>query len=80
LLKGQWQVLGIGLFEEGSESMWRVNDIADVGTAARLSGMTGVIDIALFKMGSDVEVTENYKMKRVMISGNSNVLQQTLWY
>jgi hypothetical protein len=42
--------------------------------------MTGVIDIALFKMGSDVEVTENYKMKRVMISGNSNVLQQTLWY
>jgi S1-C subfamily serine protease len=80
LLKGQWQVLGIGLFEEGSESMWRVNDIADVGTAARLSGMTGVIDIALFKLGSDVEVTENYKMKRVMISGNSNVLQQTLWY
>ncbi len=80
LAKGQWQVLGIGLLAEGNESMWRVTDISDVGTAARLSGMTGIIDIALFKKGSDPEASDNYKMKRVMISGNSNVLQQTLWY
>jgi S1-C subfamily serine protease len=80
LLKGEWQVLGIGLYMEGNESLWRISNIADVGTAARLTGSLGYIDIALFKNGADAEQSENYKIKRVMISGNNNILQQTLWY
>jgi S1-C subfamily serine protease len=79
-LSGDWTTLGIGLFIRGQESMWRVADLADVGTAARLTGLLGVVDIALFKKGGNTDVSENYKMKRVNISGNAHQLQQTLWY
>ncbi|GAB4093997.1 S1C family serine protease [Flaviaesturariibacter terrae] len=80
-LSGEWQALGIGYYQQqGAESMWRVQDLADVGTAARLSGLLGVVDIALFRKGSNPNVSDNYRMKRVTISGNNHQLQQTLWY
>ncbi|RYY40112.1 MAG: serine protease [Chitinophagaceae bacterium] len=80
-LSGEWQALGIGYFQQrGVESMWRVQDLADVGTAARLTGMLGIVDIALFRKGSNPNQSDNYKMKRVNISGNDHQLQQTLWY
>ncbi|RYY89552.1 MAG: serine protease [Chitinophagaceae bacterium] len=80
-LSGEWQALGIGYFQQrGVESLWRVQDLADVGTAARLTGLLGIVDIALFRKGSNPNQSDNYRMKRVNISGNDHQLQQTLWY
>ncbi|RYZ19457.1 MAG: PDZ domain-containing protein [Chitinophagaceae bacterium] len=80
-LSGDWQALGIGYFQQqGQESMWRVQDLADVGTAARLTGLLGIVDIALFRKGSNPDVSDNYRMKRINLSGNDHQLQQTLWY
>lgn len=80
-LNGDWQALGIGYYQQqGSESMWRVQDLADVGTAARLTGLLGIVDIALFRKGANPNVSDNYRMKRINLSGNDHQLQQTLWY
>jgi hypothetical protein len=79
-LSGEWLVLGIGHYRDGYESLWRINEIADVGTAARLTGTSGNIDMVLFKKGGEAGVAENYKIKRLSISGTSYIQQQTLWY
>lgn len=76
----QWQILGIGLMEEGNESLWRVNNAADIGTAARLTGMLGVVDIVMFRSGSDPENANNYVKKRIILSDNENMIQSILWY
>lgn len=79
-LTGEWLVLGVGIYRENYESLWRINDIADVGTAARLTGTSGNIDMVLFKKGGQPGVAENYKIKKISISGTSYIQQQTLWY
>ena len=76
----EWEVLGIGLISGNSESLWRVNTLADAGTAARLTGMSGVIDLVLFKKGTNPNKEENFIKKRILLSGEDNLVKQTLWY
>ncbi len=76
----EWQLLGIGILEDDYEALWRINDIADVGTAARLTGLSGVVDIVLFRRGGDPAREENYIKKRVSLSGDNNIFQQSLFY
>lgn len=77
---GSFQVAGMGLFEEGHESIWRVANLADVGTAARLTGMTGVVDVVLLRAGTDAKNEQNYFKRRVALSPNDKLIQPTLWY
>ncbi|RVU00129.1 trypsin-like serine protease [Mucilaginibacter limnophilus] len=77
---GNFQVVGIGLLDEGYESVWRVANLADVGTAARLTGMTGVVDMVLLRAGADPQKEQNYFKKRIGLSTNDKLVQQTLWY
>lgn len=76
----EYEVLGIGLLDTGYESLWRVNSIADAGTAIRLTGLSGVVDLVLFRKGADPERDNSYVKKRLILSGTDNLIKKTLWY
>ncbi len=80
LFNNEWIVVGAGLLSNSGNSVWKVKDDADLGSALRLSGLSGVIDLVLFKKGSDVSNENNYIVKRFMLSGRDYTYKQTLWY
>ncbi|POY36630.1 hypothetical protein C3K47_09660 [Solitalea longa] len=63
-----------------NQSLWRINELAEIGSAARLSGLTGVVDLVLFKKGGKPGLESNYKTKLILISANIDLLKQNLWY
>lgn len=80
LFSNEWLVVGAGLLSSNGNTVWKVRDDADLGSALRLSGLSGVIDLVLFKKGRDVSDENNYIIKRFMLSGRDNTYKQTLWY
>ena len=80
LFNNEWIIVGAGLLSDNGNSIWKVRDDADLGSALRLSGLSGVIDLILFKKGMDVSDENNYVVKRFMLSGRDYTYKQTLWY
>lgn len=80
LFSNDWIVVAAGILSRNGNSVWKVQDDADLGSALRLSGPTGVVDLVLFKKGSDPSNERNYIQKRFLLSGKDYVYKQTLWY
>jgi len=80
LFNNEWIVVGAGLLSTNGNAVWKVKDDADLGSALRLSGLSGVIDLILFRKGMDVSDEKNYIVKRFMLSGRDYTYKQTLWY
>ncbi len=80
LFTNEWIVVGAGLLSSNGNAVWKVNDDADLGSALRLSGLSGVIDLVLFRKGMDPSDENNYIVKRFMLSGRDYTYKQTLWY
>ncbi|MFZ4059075.1 MAG: hypothetical protein ACOYKE_13105, partial [Ferruginibacter sp.] len=59
---------------------WKVKDDADLGAALRLTGLSGIIDLVLFRKGTDPNNENNYIVKRFNLSGRDYTYKQTLWY
>lgn len=80
LFNNDWIVVAAGILSKSGGQIWRVSDAADLGAALRLGGTTGLIDLVLFRKGSNPEDNNNYIQKRFVLSGNDAVYKQTLWY
>ena len=76
----EWEVLGAGIIEDNYNSVWRTNDIIDAGTAARLTSLSGIVDLLLFRKDGNTEDEDNYLKKRIVLSDDDRLIQQTLWY
>lgn len=80
LFNNDWIVVAAGIMTSNGSSVWKIKDDADLGAALRLSGLTGVVDLVLFKKGSNPGGENNYIQKRFLLSGLDNTYKQTLWY
>lgn len=80
LFNNEWVVVAAGLVSTNGNAIWKVTDDADLGTALRLTGLTGVIDLVLFAKGTNANDQNNYIVKRFILSGRDNTYKQTLWY
>ncbi len=80
LFRNEWVVVAAGLVSTNGNAIWKVTDDADLGTALRLTGLTGVIDLVLFAKGTNANDQNNYIVKRFILSGRDNTFKQTLWY
>lgn len=72
-------IIGIGSVAQNGQDhdLWRVNSIADMGTALRLHGLAGYCDLVC----SDAQDREaGPRAVRIFLSGKRNVLRSTLWY
>ncbi|MEO6253396.1 MAG: trypsin-like peptidase domain-containing protein [Ferruginibacter sp.] len=80
LFNNNWLVVAAGIVSANGSSLWKVTDDADLGSALRLTGLSGIIDLVLFAKGTDVNNQNNYIVKRFILSGKDNTFKQTLWY
>jgi len=73
----QYRVVGVGLVSDKGNDVWRVNSLADLGVGIRFYGLAGFYDLVTvdkFNPQSKPQST------RIYVSGDQNVLKQTLWY
>ncbi len=75
-----WNIIAAGLVEDGNQMIWRTKDAADLSTAMRLSGMTGVVDLVLFKKGGNPQMKSDYLVYRQPLSDNESYGRSVLWY
>lgn len=80
LFNSEWLVVGAGLLAGQNSQIWTVKDVTDLGTALRLCGTNGVVDLVLFRKGTNPSDDNNYISKRFVLSGRDYVYKQTLWY
>jgi len=73
----KYYVLAAGLTGENVSEMWKVLKLSDLGTSLRLSGMSGVLDFYVVRVGDASNNVENFRLN---FSGNDNVMQKMLWY
>jgi S1-C subfamily serine protease len=77
---GQWIVVGAGYLEDSYDGLWRINEIADISTATRLTAMSGMVDLFLVRKGSDTNDSRNYLRKRVFFADDPALIKETLLY
>ena len=80
LFNNDWLVVGAGILAAQNSQIWTVKDVTDMGTALRLCGTSGIVDLILFRNGANASDESNYISKRFILSGRDNVDKQTLWY
>lgn len=80
LFSSEWMVVGAGYLGNNSSQIWTVKDIIDLGTTLRLCSTNGIVDLVLFRRGSNPNDENNYFRKRFILSGNNYINKQTLYY
>lgn len=73
----KYYVLAAGITGENVSEMWKVMKLSDLGTSLRLSGLSGVLDFYVARVG---DPSNNVDSFRINFSGNDNVMQKVLWY
>ena len=78
ITSGTWEIAAAGYDDESYSSMWRVNSLADIGVALRLTASLGSIDLFLVRKGGS---PENMQPKRNNFSGtDTHKWLNHLWY
>jgi len=73
----KYNVLAAGVVADDWQSMWKSDDLKNLGAAFRLCGIAGVIDFYLLKPYDNMD---NIEVMRHYLSGNENIFKSTLWY
>jgi hypothetical protein len=80
LFQNNWIIAAAGIFSDEINQIWLVKDMTDFGMVLRLCGISGIVDMILFKAGTDPANEDNYVRKRFTLSGRNFIYQETLWY
>jgi len=73
----KYALLSVGILTETVTSLWRVNTIADVGAAIRLSGLNGFYHLIIVDIFDEDEELEKFELD---LSDQDDLKVTKLWY
>ncbi|MBS4012136.1 MAG: trypsin-like peptidase domain-containing protein [Bacteroidetes bacterium] len=75
--KQNYVVVSVGVSEDNFRSLWRINNLSDLGAAFRLNGLYGFYDIFVISNSNPKASPEKL---RVDFANSNNVKKLLLWY
>ncbi|NLJ08248.1 MAG: trypsin-like serine protease [Sphingobacteriales bacterium] len=72
-----YYLIAAGIVNKDFVNMWKTEQLKYFGAVMRICGIAGVVDFYLLKPNDNIE---NVQTMRHYLSGDENILKETLWY